>query len=230
VHSVTDISMRALKPPAKGHIVLWDKSITGFGVRCSQGGTKSFFLMYGTARARYQIGRVGIITHSEARELARKFLAQRTLGKRDNPTLNFEDAVAVLLESQSERVRPSTMRDYKRLLDTHFKPKLKGKSLTEVQTQGENGAVPDHGGAGDVGGSSLFAEPLMECDETGIRPRRSRRDGEARTDRTKMFHVKHFGTIDVWAILRTQSAAKCGAGIWIKRKFAVGLSFNACGF
>lgn len=90
--------------------------------------------MYGTARARYQIGRVGIITLAEARELARKFLAQRTLGKRDNPTLNFEDAVAVFLESQSERIRPSTMRDYKRLLDTYFKPKLKGKSLTEIQT------------------------------------------------------------------------------------------------
>jgi len=134
VHNLTDISIRALKPPAKGHIVLWDKSITGFGVRCSQGGTKSFFLMYGTARARYQIGRVGIITLAEARELARKFLAQRTLGKRDNPTLNFEDAVAVFLETQSERIRPRTMRDYKRLLDTYFKPKLKGKSLTEIQT------------------------------------------------------------------------------------------------
>jgi integrase len=134
VHNLTDISIRALKPPAKGHIVLWDKSITGFGVRCSQGGTKSFFLMYGTARARYQIGRVGIITLAEARELARKFLAQRTLGKRDNPTLNFEDGIAVFLESQSERIRPSTMRDYKRILDTHFKPKLKGKSLTELQT------------------------------------------------------------------------------------------------
>jgi integrase len=90
--------------------------------------------MYGAARARYQIGRVGIITLAEARELARKFLAQRTLGKRDNPTFNFEDAVAVFLESQSERIRPNTMRDYKRLLDTHFKPKFKGKPLTEIQT------------------------------------------------------------------------------------------------
>jgi integrase len=134
VHNLTDISIRALKPPVKGNTVLWDKSIPGFGVRCSQGGTKSFFLMYGTERARYQIGRVGIVTLAEARELARKFLAQRTLGKRENPTLKFEDAVAVFFESQAERIRPSTMRDYKRLLDTHFKAKLKGKSLTEIQT------------------------------------------------------------------------------------------------
>jgi integrase len=90
--------------------------------------------MYGTERARYQIGRVGILTLAEARELARKFLAQRTLGKRENPTLKFEDALAIFLESQAERIRPSTMRDYKRLLDTHFKPKLKGKSLADIQT------------------------------------------------------------------------------------------------
>ncbi len=134
MHSLTDISIRALKPPVKGNTVLWDKSMPGFGVRCSQGGTKSFFLMYGTERARYQIGRVGIITLAEARDLARKFLAQRTLGKRENPTLKFEDAVAVFFESQAERIRPNTMRDYKRLLDTHFKPKLKGKPLTEIQT------------------------------------------------------------------------------------------------
>lgn len=134
MHNLTDLAIRALKPPVKGNVVLWDKTVIGLGVRCSQGGTKSFFLMYGTERSRYQIGRVGIITLAEARDLARKFLAQRTLGKRENPTLKFEDAQAIFLESQAERIRPSTMRDYKRLLETHFKPKLKGKALTEIQT------------------------------------------------------------------------------------------------
>lgn len=89
--------------------------------------------MYGTERARYQIGRVGIITLAEAREAARKFLAQRTLGKRENPTLKFEDALAIFFESQAERIRPNTMRDYKRLLDTHFKPKLKAKPLLKYR-------------------------------------------------------------------------------------------------
>ena len=84
---LTDLSIRALKPPEKGNSVAWDEAIPGFGVRVSQGGTKSFFLMYGKERARHQIGRVGVISLSEAREAARKFLAQRTLGNEEAPTL-----------------------------------------------------------------------------------------------------------------------------------------------
>ncbi|MGH6850624.1 MAG: type IV secretory system conjugative DNA transfer family protein [Methylocella sp.] len=34
---LTDISIHALKPPEKGHIVAWDDIISGFGVRVSQG-------------------------------------------------------------------------------------------------------------------------------------------------------------------------------------------------
>jgi hypothetical protein len=71
--------------------------------------------------AGYQIGRI-IVSLAKARELARKFLAQRILGKRDNPILHFEDAVSVFLES--ERIRSSTVRAYKRLRNTHFKPML----------------------------------------------------------------------------------------------------------
>lgn len=134
MHNLTDFAIRALKSPVKGNVVLWDATIKGFGVRCSQGGTKSFFLMYGRERARYQIGRVGIITLAEAREAARRFLAERTLGKRDNRTLKFEDAVAVFFESQVERLRPRTMKRYRDIMERHFKPKLKGKALAAIRT------------------------------------------------------------------------------------------------
>jgi hypothetical protein len=37
-----------------------------------------------------------------------------------------------------------------------------------------------------------------------------------------MFHVKHFGTIGGLRKCTLQSAAKCGAGIWIKQTIAIG--------
>jgi Arm DNA-binding domain/Phage integrase, N-terminal SAM-like domain len=131
---LTDLSIHALKPPEKGHTVAWDTVITGFGVRVSQGGTKSFFLMHGRQRQRYQIGRVGIITLQDARAAAKKFLAEKTLGKRDNPTIRFEEALALFLETQAERLKTSTKRDYTRILHSHFEKPLRGKPLTEIQT------------------------------------------------------------------------------------------------
>jgi hypothetical protein len=68
---LTDISIKALKPPAKGHVTHRDDTIPGFGARLSQGGTKSFFLMHGRPRERLQIGRVGVISLADARAASR---------------------------------------------------------------------------------------------------------------------------------------------------------------
>jgi integrase len=127
------MAIRAMQPPAKGNVVLWDDVVTGFGVRCSQGGTKSYFLMYGRERARHQIGRVGIISLQDARAAAKKFLAERTLGKRDAPAFKFPEAVTLFLESQ-DHLRPTTMSDYKRILKSRFEKPLRHLTLTEVQT------------------------------------------------------------------------------------------------
>ncbi len=49
---LTDISIRALKPPESGQQTHWDKNLGGFGVRVSRGGTKSFVLVHGANRQR----------------------------------------------------------------------------------------------------------------------------------------------------------------------------------
>lgn len=131
---LTDISIRSLQPPAKGNVVLWDDVVTGLGVRCSQGGTKSYFLLYGRQRARYQIGRVGIVTLADARAAARKFLAERTLGKRDAPALRFEDAKAIFLETEASKISEKTLKDYSRILRSRLERHLKGMLLTDIQT------------------------------------------------------------------------------------------------
>jgi hypothetical protein len=45
---LTDLSIKTLQPPEKGVIVYSDDTLTGFGVRVSQAGTKSYVLTHGT--------------------------------------------------------------------------------------------------------------------------------------------------------------------------------------
>ena len=130
---LTDLSIRALAAPEKGHLVAWDDGIPGFGVRISQGGTKSFFVLYGRERARHQIGRFGVISLADARHEARRFLAQRTLGHQEKPSILFSEGVTLFLDTQ-DHLRPSTKRDYERLLKTRFEKSLKHYTLAEIQS------------------------------------------------------------------------------------------------
>ena len=75
---LTDITIRAIKPPKEGQRTYLDSSLPGFGVRVSQGGTKTFVLVAGANRSRTTIGRVGVVTLSEARTEAKHLLAKRT--------------------------------------------------------------------------------------------------------------------------------------------------------
>ncbi len=129
---LTDLAVRALKPPALGQQTFWDEH--GLGIRISQGGTKTWVLVHGAQRERITIGRYPIISLQEARVAAKKFLAEKTLGKRDNPTFRFEEALAVFLETQTDRLRKSTKRNYTRMLKCHFEKPLRGKLLPEIQT------------------------------------------------------------------------------------------------
>lgn len=75
---LTDISIRALKTPESGAVIHYDDTLPGFGVRVSEGGTKSFILTHGPRRTRETIGRVTIIGLGEARTAAKVILAQYT--------------------------------------------------------------------------------------------------------------------------------------------------------
>jgi len=78
---LTDMSIRSLKAPQTGVVVYSDDTLTGFGVRVSQAGTKAFVLTHGVRRQRETIGRVGIIGHAEARKEAKRRLSDYTFGK-----------------------------------------------------------------------------------------------------------------------------------------------------
>jgi hypothetical protein len=62
--NLTDLAIRSLPIPPTGQKAYFDDAVPGFGIRISQGGTRSFFLLTGKAynRQRQSIGRFGLIT------------------------------------------------------------------------------------------------------------------------------------------------------------------------
>jgi hypothetical protein len=63
---LTELTVRALKPPERGQKDYADDAIPGLAVRVSQGGTKAFTLTYGSPRKRLTLGRFPIISLAQA--------------------------------------------------------------------------------------------------------------------------------------------------------------------
>src|SRR5580704_2251134 len=95
---LTDLSIKTLEAPEKGAIVYPDSVLTGFGVRISEGGTKSFVLTHGKLRKRETIGRVGVLTLQDARAEAKRRLAEYTLGKTVPRPVAWNTAMTTYLE------------------------------------------------------------------------------------------------------------------------------------
>ena len=123
---LTDVSIRAFKPPQTGQVTHWDRPI---GVRVSQGGSKTFIVMVGSGR-RQTIGRYPDISLSQARTEAKRILAERTLGRFQPHTVTWATALAAFLEEAAQKNKPRTVRDYTRLLKRHFP--FGTQRLTEV--------------------------------------------------------------------------------------------------
>jgi integrase len=117
--SLTEIILKSLKPPKGGQKFYADQIVKGFGVRVSQGGTKTFVLVHGPRRERVTIGRFPLISLAEARAEAKRRLAEITLGKARPRTISFEDARDKFFAACDAKNRARTVQDYRRLLK-HF--------------------------------------------------------------------------------------------------------------
>jgi len=99
--------------------------LKGFGVRVSQGGTKSFVVLYGPSRKRKTIGRYPDLSLSEARIIAKRAQAEIALDddapKELRSSVTFIEARDAFLRDSEERTRPRTVEEYRRLLIRHFK-------------------------------------------------------------------------------------------------------------
>jgi integrase len=139
-HSVlTELTLKAAKPPERGATTLWDGALKHFGVRISQGGAKSFIVLVGSGR-RQAIGRYPTISLADARVEAKRILAEHTLGKRRPKNVPFDDALAEFFAECEQKNRPRTVRDYRRLIGRYFK--FGSKPLSEITYEDVTSRLP----------------------------------------------------------------------------------------
>jgi hypothetical protein len=107
--NLTDVGVRVLKPPPKGQITVWDKT-SPFGVRVSQGGTKTYIIFKAEGQ-RLSLGRADAVSLTEARTAAKRFFAERTFGiKAPEPSsgIKFNAAVIEFIEEHYRGKKPRT--------------------------------------------------------------------------------------------------------------------------
>ena len=139
---LSDVTIRSLTPPERGQRSYPDDALPGFGVRVSQGGTRTFVLVHGRSRTRTTIGRYPIISLAQARIRAREILAEITLGTWKPKSLNFEEALDLFIENHlRSKNRANTARETERLLRRAL-PKFGSTALSEITT-GEIAAFLD---------------------------------------------------------------------------------------
>ncbi|MDP6587931.1 MAG: integrase family protein, partial [Alphaproteobacteria bacterium] len=129
---LTDFAVKALQPPRKGQTTHWDNALTGFGVRVSQGGSKSFIVMHGANRRRTTLGRYPTVSLSDARTAAKRLLANQTLGKHLPASVGFDTALSEYLLEIKRRLTPRTHSDYTRLLNRHWLPTFRHSKLNDI--------------------------------------------------------------------------------------------------
>lgn len=124
---------------------VWDAELKGFGLKVTPAGAKTYFASYraGTGRAatqrEYTLGKHGVITPDQARELARKVLSEARLGgdpQADRKRLRGERTVAQLcdlyLEEGASGKKASTLATDRYRIEAHIKPLLGKRPLSSV--------------------------------------------------------------------------------------------------
>ncbi|WP_371229861.1 tyrosine-type recombinase/integrase [Roseovarius sp. 2305UL8-3] len=128
---LTDRYLKAILPSPKGQVTYWDENFSGFGVRVSQGGAKSFVLVYGPNRTRKTIGRYPTVSLKQARDKAKELLAEYTLGLDTQRSISWAVARERFLEDCERKNKPNTVAYYRKRLDAHFR--FGKRNLADIQ-------------------------------------------------------------------------------------------------
>jgi integrase len=116
---LTDLAIRALKPTGKQEVYLCSKT-PNFGVRVSQKGTKSFFVLLDKPRRRVHLGKFPAKSLQDARKEAKRLsLTPEPQGSSQTISEAFETYLASYIKP-SYRPRPAA--EVERLIRKHAKP------------------------------------------------------------------------------------------------------------
>ena len=128
---LTDLVIRQTRPPERGQVEVWDAQVRGLALLVSEGGTKSFIVMYyaGGRRRRLTLGRYPDLTLTMARAKAHSALQMVALGgdpardksvaRREIMETGFATLVAEFIAKYA-RPRNRDWRETERILEREF--------------------------------------------------------------------------------------------------------------
>jgi len=117
--TLTEVALRAVHGSAGKRVTLWDGVVKHFGVRITPAGVKTFIVLLGSGR-RQAIGRYPTISLAQAREKAKRILAERTLGRHQASSISWQAATEKFIEACRARNRSRTHVEYERSLKRYF--------------------------------------------------------------------------------------------------------------
>jgi integrase len=156
---ITKDVIATLDPPAKGNRIFYDGELSGFGVRITANGAKSFILNYRSTdgrERRYTIGSTTIWSASAARKEAEE-LKRRIRSEHHDPLRELEERRTdvklgelcdVFVRDHLPKKALTTQRDYKQMIDTYIRPKLKHEPVAALQFRQVNDLFNEISSAG----------------------------------------------------------------------------------
>jgi integrase len=151
---LTDLLIKKLKPPEAGQKTFYDEALPGFGVRVSQGGSKSFVVMFGKSRQLKTLGRYPDMTLADARRAAKRHQSGEALLElpppEKPPSISFDEARERFLKDSDRRNKSSTAGEYRRLLKRHFHFEKNLRDITRqdvmsvIERLNQTGSEPRH--------------------------------------------------------------------------------------
>ncbi len=137
--SITEHTVAALS--AARDTVVWDRALTGFGVRVYPSGAKVYVVQTrgpeGTRRI--TVGRHGVIGASEARRRATLIIARIRAGEEPVPAAKKSESIAVtalaeryLREHVAVRCKPTTATQYRLAIERYIVPALGKRAVSSL--------------------------------------------------------------------------------------------------
>jgi integrase len=139
---LNDSMAKSLPVPDRGSKVYYDDRLSGFGVRVTAAGARSFILNYRTRAGRERritIGSAGHWRCAAARDEARRL--KTIIDSGGDPLGDYEaERAAPTMRALAERfeqehfakLRPSTARDYRLMLERHVLPLFGGRKAADI--------------------------------------------------------------------------------------------------
>jgi hypothetical protein len=102
-------------PPERAAVEIYDGEVPGLTLRISRGGNKTFSLVYRVDGKRKDLGRVASMSIDQARQAARQILS-------GHPPDSFAELARAFLVNKAGHLRPRTLKEYRRLIETVLIP------------------------------------------------------------------------------------------------------------